>query len=165
MDRHRNLRNILIGILAIFAFFAVVRFAGWCYVSSVVARALSHGVYPTAEEAMRQFLEKNYIDITRIDILSAGPNSFDGSNPHVWYVIAEVRASRRADGSDMGENGCDAPGSFFLQTHEGWFEVAEGAFPGLLGHWMSDFGLAGPGQSTPSVRFANRPTDKICQSP
>jgi hypothetical protein len=165
MDGHRGIRVVLVIILAFFAFFMVVEFAGWCYASLQVAHARSHGFYPTAEEAMRQFLEKNYIDITRIDILSAGPNSFDGSNPHVWYVIAEVRASRRADGFDFGENGCYAPGLFFLQTHEGWFYVPEGAFPVLLGHWMSDFGLAGPGQSTPSVRFANRPTDKICQSP
>ena len=55
----------------------------------------------------------------QVKILYAGTNSFDGSDPHIWYVIAEVRASARSDGSELGHNGCDAPGSFFLQLKDG----------------------------------------------
>lgn len=68
--------------------------------------------------------EKYYMHDLQVKILYAGTNSFDGSDPHIWYVIAEVRASARSDGSELGHNGCDAPGSFFLQLKDGnWVHV------------------------------------------
>jgi hypothetical protein len=124
--------------------------SAWIYTSIQLSIARSKGVYPSAEYGMKSMLEESYIGISRIDIRSAGPNSEDGSNPHVWYVIAEVRADSRADGSSLGRNGCDASGIFFLQTKDGWVYVSEGAFPGIIGSWMKMFGMAGPGQSTPS---------------
>ena len=112
---------------------------------------------------MRQFIAENYSGVTRADILYAGPNTLDGSSPHVWYVIAEVHAARYADGSEMRHNGCDAPGRFVLQTHAGWFQVSEGLFTSLWAQWMKEYGLAGPGQSTASINtFQGRPT-RMCQ--
>jgi hypothetical protein len=35
------------------------------------------------------------IGIQRIEIDHAGPNAFDGSNPHIWFVTARVYAERR----------------------------------------------------------------------
>lgn len=77
--------------------------------------------------------EKYYTADRKVKILYAGTNSFDGTKPHVWYVIAEIRASARADGSELGHNGCDAPDSFFIQTKEGWVHVPEGASPEFIG--------------------------------
>jgi hypothetical protein len=121
----------------------IIKLGGYCYATRMVARAHARGLYSTAEAAMRQLIAENFTDIQRVTIFYAGPNGSDGNDPHVWYVIAEVHAASRADGSDMGKHGCDAPGTFFLQTREGWFHVPEGAFPRLLGKWMRKYGLAG----------------------
>ncbi|MFZ5911643.1 MAG: hypothetical protein ACOYYU_16635 [Chloroflexota bacterium] len=108
-------------------------------------------------------IEKHYSDDREVKILYAGPNSFDGSQPHVWYIIAEVRASSRVDGSELGRNGCDAPGSYYLETKDGWVYMPEGAFPDFIGFWMKVFDLAGEGQSMPSTDWeAGQPT-QFCQ--
>lgn len=137
---------------------------GWRYASIQLARARAQGVYDSAEEGMRSRLQAHYEGIERIDVLYAGTNSFDGSRSHIWYVVAEVRARSRADGSSLGKNGCDAPGSFFLQTREGWVWMSEGWFPGIVGFWMNMFGMAGPGQATPSTDWAPGQPGKFCTS-
>jgi hypothetical protein len=165
MDRRvRRAGLVLFVVLAFFAFIALILFSAWSYTSMQLAIARSQGVYPSAEEGMRELLETGYTGITRLDILYAGPNSSTGRQPHVWYVIAEVRASRRADGSELGARRCDAPGSFFIQTNEGWVHMPEGAFPEVVGQWMDVFGLAGPGQSTPSTDWPESQPNRLCQS-
>lgn len=154
-----TLRLVLVLVLW---FVVTLLIVGWGYTSAQLARASARGVYDSAEEGIRSRLEERYVGIERIDILYAGTNSFDGSRPQVWYVIAEVRARSRADGSSLGENGCDAPGSFFLQTEEGWVWVPEGAFPQIVGFWMDMFGMAGPGQSTPSTDWDPAQPAKFC---
>lgn len=155
----RLILGIRFGLCALFA----LAYAGArAYTALWVNRALASGVFPTAEVGMRALIEDSYMDIHRIDILYSGPDSAAGSQPHVWYVIAEVRVASRADGSALGKNGCDAPGSFFLQTHAGWFHVPEGAFPVLLGSWMSAFGLAGPGQNTPAIDRTGPSQARFC---
>jgi len=143
--------------------FPIIILSAWIYTSSQLAMARSNGVFPSAELSMRALLEKGYKEISSIDILYAGTNSFDGSKPYIWYVIAEVRAASRADGSKLGHQGCDAPGTFFLQTREGWVHLPEGAFPEWIGFWMNVFGIAGPGQSTPSTDWAPSQPSKFCQ--
>ena len=103
-----------------------------------------------------------YTSDRNVKILYSGTNSFDGSKPYVWYVIAEVHASARADGSSLSEDGCDAPGSFFLETKEGWVHVPEGAFPEYIGFWMGVFDLSGPGQSEPSTPRAPGQPEHFC---
>jgi len=144
------------GILAVIAF-------GWMYTSVQLNIASSKGVYATAEQGMLANVEKHYSADRNVKILYAGTNSFDGSQLHVWYVIAEVRATSRADDSELGHNGCDAPGSFYLQTREGWVYVPEGAFPGFIGFWMKIFGMAGEGQSTPSTDWAPDQPAQFCR--
>jgi hypothetical protein len=129
-----------------------------------LAIARSEGVYSSPEQGMRAIADRHYLGMTEFDILYAGPNSFDGSQPHIWYVIAEIRASTRADGSEMGRNGCDAPGSFFLETRDGWVHVPEGAFPELVGFWMKVFGWAGPGQAVPSTDWSSSQSRRFCVS-
>src|SRR5574342_1089871 len=108
---------------------AAIRLCPWGYTSLVLADARRQGVYPSAEAGMLALMDKYYPPDHTVKIFYAGPNSRDRSDPYVWYVIAEVRAAARADGSEMGRNGCDNPGSFFLQTKDGGgVHVGEGFF-------------------------------------
>ncbi len=152
------LRRSLIAVGGIVVFIAL----SWLYTSLQVKHYSSKGVYETAEQGMRALVDKHYSADHETKIVYAGTNSFDGSKPHIWYVIAEVHASSHADGSDLYKNGCEDPGSFFLQTKDGWIFVPEGAFPGFMGFWMGVFDMAGPGQSEPSVNWAPDQNPQFC---
>ncbi len=131
----------------------------WIYTSVQLNSARAKGVYASPEQGMLALMDKYYTADRAVQILYAGTNSTDGSQPHIWYVIAEVRAEARADGSALGSNGCDAPGSFFLQTREGWVHISESGFPTFVGFWMKVFDMAGAGESTPSTDWgADRPS-------
>ncbi len=156
-------KKLIRGLSIGFGLLVFVTLCSWGYTALVIANASMKGVYPTAEKAMIALLEQAYSPDRQIKILYAGTNSFDGSEPHVWYVIAEVRASARADGSSLNQNGCDAPGTFFLQTKDGWVHVGEGYFPTYVGVWMKVFGMAGKGQSTPSTNWASDQSPRFCQ--
>jgi len=110
------LRRLLISLGISSAFVAF----SWIYTTVQLNNARAKGVYDIPEQGMLALAEKCYTADREVKILYAGTNSFDGSNLHVWYVIAKVRATARADESELGSNGCDAPGSFFLQTKDGW---------------------------------------------
>jgi hypothetical protein len=153
------LRRLLIALGVSIAFVVLA----WVYTTLQLNNASSKGVYASPEQGMQALAEKYYAADREVKILYAGTNSFDGSNPHVWYVIAEVRATARADGSALGPNGCDAPGSFFLQTKEGWVHVPEGAFPTFMGFWMKVFDWAGEGQSTPSTDWGADKPSQFCR--
>ncbi len=135
----------------------------WLYTVAQLGIARSKGVYASAEQGMLARAEKYYSPDRSVKILYAGTNSFDESQPYIWYVIAEIRASSRVDGSELGHNGCDAPGSFFLETKEGWVHVPEGAFPTFIGFWMKVFGMAGDGQIAPSTNWAPDQPPRFCQ--
>jgi hypothetical protein len=155
----KHLRRLLITLGIIIA---IVSFS-WIYTTIQLNSARSKGVYNTPEQGMQALAEKYYTADRDVKILYAGTNSIDGSKPYIWYVIAEVRATARADGSDLGVNGCDAPGSFFLQTKAGWVHVPEGAFPTFMGFWMKVFDMAGEGQSTPSTDWGADKPEHFCQ--
>ena len=139
--------------------------AAWIYTAVQLNIARAKGVYLSPEQGMIAQAEKYYSADRKIKIVYAGTNSFDGSEPFVWYVIAEIHASARADGSELGHNGCDAPGNFFLQTKDGnWVFVPEQAFPGFMGFWMEVFGWAGEGQATPSTNWTPDQPARFCQS-
>ncbi|MEP7135914.1 MAG: hypothetical protein ABI904_13370 [Chloroflexota bacterium] len=148
---------IAVGILV-----AIVLFS-WGYTSIQLSVARSRGVYDSPEQGMLALMDKYYTADKNVKMLYAGTNSFDGSNPHVWYVIAEVRAKARADGSELGSNGCEAPGSFFLQTKEGWVHVKEQAFPTYMGFWMKVFRWAGEGKSKPSTNWGKDQNPQFCR--
>ena len=155
----RSVRWML--VLLGFSFICVA--SSWIYTAAQLNIAQARGVYSSPEQGMIARAEQYYTADRQVKILHAGTNSFDGTKPHIWYVIAEIRASARADGSALGHNGCDAPGSFFLQTKEGWVHVSEGAFPGFIGFWMDVFSWAGEGQSTPSTNWAPDQPSRFCQ--
>lgn len=114
----------------------------WFYTTLNLEIAKREGIYETPEDGMRVRVTESWIDVEKIEITYAGPNSFDGSNPHVWYVIARVWADRRANGKPIHQRGYDSPGSFFLHVQEGWVHVPEGRFPELVGFGMQLFGLS-----------------------
>jgi hypothetical protein len=150
---------VLIGVGIVVGFVVF----GWIYSSVQLRLASNRGVYETPEAGMLALADKYYTPDRDVKILYAGTNSFDGSNPHIWYVIAEVRASAHTDGSPVGADGCEAPGSFFLQTKEGWVHVSEGAFPTFIGGWMKLFDMAGPGNPTPSINWAPDQNPQFCR--
>ena len=154
--------KIMRGLLIAVGLIAFIVFCAWGYTTLVITSASRNGAYPTAEQAMLGMLGKVYSADRQIKIIYAGTNSFDGSDPHIWYVIAEVRASARADGSSLNRNGCDAPGMFFLQTKQGWVFVPEGMFPTLAGRFMKVFGMAGEGAPTPSTNWAPDQNPRYC---
>lgn len=135
----------------------------WIYTTLQLARYSSDGVFSAPEEGMLALIDKYYPPEREVKMLYAGPNSPDGNKPHVWYVIAEVYASFRADGSAIGKNGCDAPGSYFLQTKEGWVHIPEQAYPELIGFWMDVFDMAGAGESTPTTNWTPGKQGMFCQ--
>ena len=148
----------VVGIVVIVVVFS------WLYTTVQLGIARSKGTYPSAEQGMLARMDKYYMPDREVEILYAGTNSFDGSNPHVWYVIAEVHASARVDGSALSHDGCDSPGSYFLQTKDGnWMYVPEGAFPDLMGFWMGVFGMAGEGQSEPSIDWETDQNPQPCR--
>jgi hypothetical protein len=102
--------------------------------------AKREGVYATPEDGIRVLITESWIDVKKIEIVYAGTNSFDGSNPHVWFVVADVWAAKRGDGKPVNLRGYDSAGSYFLRVQEGWVHVPEGKFPELIGFGMRLFG-------------------------
>lgn len=155
-------RLILGSVIALAVLSLIFLFPRW-YTNRVVANARANGEYASAEEGMLALMDEAYTPDHTVKIYSAGPDAHDGSNPYVWYVIAEVRASARADGSIMGHNGCDAPGTFFVQLKDGkWVHVPEGLFIIFVPSWLNTFGFAGEGQATPTTDLIHGPT-RFCQ--
>jgi hypothetical protein len=138
----------------------LVSLSSWVYTTSHLRAARAAGVFASAEDGMLALIAKGYvIQPDEIQIVQAGTNSFDGSSPHVWYVTACVWGGERADRFAVG-NGAhdyDQPGSYFLNTKEGWVHVSEGAFPELVGFWMKAFGMAGPGSAQATHEWGSSP--------
>jgi hypothetical protein len=150
MTRPGTLLKVLALSVVVGAAYGV--FLLWGYTSVQLQMARAQGIYASAEEGMRDRVARSYRAVERMEIRYAGPDSFAGIQPHVWFVIAEVWAEARGDGVPVGSAGrsSDIPGSFFLETREGWVHVPEGAFPEVVGLGMSLFGLAGEGSPVPS---------------
>jgi hypothetical protein len=148
--------------LAVYAVIALVFLLGtaaWggLYTAGRLRAARLDGLFPSPEEGMLSLVSQGYATPWEAEIVYAGPNSFDGSSPHVWYVIACVWAAKRFDGSTVGNQtrDYDAPGSFFLQTEDGWVHIPEGWFPEFIGFWMRVYGTAGPGSHHPTREWGS----------
>ena len=144
MARWKKLLLILAVIpLAVIQFAPVCVIATGLYMVATLERAKREGVYATPEEGMRLLANRSWHDVERVEIEYAGPNAFDGSNPHVWFVTAKVWAASRGDGKPMSPRGYGAAGSFFLRLEDGWVHVPEGAFPQFVGLLMRLFNYWG----------------------
>ena len=126
MGRNQNILSRL-ALFASIPLFCIAIFCllGWVFTTGQLRLARSKGVYPSAEDAMRALIVRSYNQPEEVEIVYAGTNSFDGSNPHVWYVIACIWGGTRADGSPVGSERhiYDQPGTFFLDTRDGWVTV------------------------------------------
>ena len=136
----KPLLNIAILSLLVIQFVLILVVTLWIYTSVQLKIGRIEGVYPTPEDGMHMRVTESWVDIEKVEIVYAGTNSFDGSSPHVWYVIADVRAARRGDGKPVHPRGYDSAGSFFLRVQDGWVHVPEGRFPELVGLGMQLFG-------------------------
>jgi hypothetical protein len=156
------LRQLAMFASLVLTFIVLVSLCGLVYTISLLWQASTKGVYVSAEDGMLALLDRGYVQPDEIEIAYAGTNSFDGSEPHVWYVIACIWGGTRADGTPPGSerHDYDQPGSFFLNTKQGWVHVSESAYPRMLGFWMKVFGQAGPGSSIPTHDFGSNPQGK-----
>lgn len=136
----KPLLNIAILSLLVIQFVLILVVTFWIYTAVQLKIARSEGVYPTPEDGMHMRVTESWVDIEKVEIVYVGTNSFDGSSPHVWYVIADVRAASRGDGKPVHPRGYDSAGSFFLRVQDGWVHVPEGRFPELVGLGMQLFG-------------------------
>jgi len=143
-------------LFSIIAFIIIIPFvclgASWLYtIIQLQVAARSTGIYASPEEGMRALITKNYLEPYQYQIVQASPNAFDGSNPHVWYVIACVWGDYRVGGSRVGNehHNYDQPGAYFLNTKDGWVFIGEGILPEFVGYSMKFFNLAGDGLAEP----------------
>jgi hypothetical protein len=124
------------------------------YTSRALNWASKEGIYATPVEGVISRANRWYCDVDRVEIERASTNSFDGSSPHVWYVIWTVYADHRAPCSleDPGEplyhQTYESVGQYYLNVKDGWVMMPEGMLPDFIGFWMSVFQLAGPGDPT-----------------
>jgi hypothetical protein len=130
-------------LLLVLQFVPVLVAGSWIYMTLTLEAARRGGVYATPEEGMRILTEKSWIDVRRLEIERVGPNSRDGSQPHVWLVTAKVWAASRGDGQPVSARGYDLAGSFFLHAQDGWVHVPEGRLPWLVGWMMTLCGCQG----------------------
>ena len=146
----RTLMEILGIVLAIGALGA---FLLTMYTFSALRRARNLGVYETPQEGTIARANLYYCDVEKVDIQHASTNSFDGSKPHIWYVMYRVYAKNHAPcdaekpGSALYHGTYENAGNFWLNVKQGWVFMPEGKFPGVIGFWMKVIGLAGPGDA------------------
>lgn len=115
----------------------------WMYTTIRVESAKAQGIYPSPKEGMLALIQHGYQGIQKVEIDHAGTNSFNGSNPHIWFVTAKVWAVTRSDGTPLHAKGYDWPGSYFLRVENGWVHMPEGAFPEMIGFGMKIFKIYG----------------------
>lgn len=136
-------KTILLLVLAAIGYAILIPTCAYSYTVFQLGLGRLEGVYPSPEAGMRSLIEDSYSDVQHIEIEYAGTNSFDGSMPHVWYVIAHVWRGPQTAGQPLDPNDYEGPGSFFLKVHDGWVHIPEGAFPEIIGLAMQVFHLEG----------------------
>jgi hypothetical protein len=146
-------------ILGVFACFTAYVALPRLYIRNELNRARAEGEYASPEEGLYALADRKYAPDHEVRVFLAGPNEPYGQKPYVWYVVAEVRASTYADGSEVGHNGCDNPGMFFIQLKDGkWVHVPEGILTMFMLEWLEPMDLVGEGETTPSTELLNGPT-------
>ena len=128
-----------LGVVALIPLFFA---CSWFYAVSQLALAKNEGVYPTPEEAVIAKNSQGWggAEVVRIENVWVGPNSWDDSQPHVWFGTADVYMDRVPQGFDSDHY---PSGSFFIHTQDGWVHVSEGAFPEFIGWVMELYNLEG----------------------
>ena len=122
-------------------------FWSWTYTTSRINSARSTGIFSSPSEGMRSLVDSGWIGIEEVRIVRSVPEIALGRSSHIWFVIACVWAESHADGSPVGSSthDFDYPGSYFVDTRDGWLLMPEASRPLFVGFWMKIFGLAGDG--------------------
>ncbi len=155
--RPRRNRSLAVIIGALILIVVCVAFPA-IYTVVMVNLLSRDGVYATPQQGVIERANRFYCDVQKVDIEQAGTNSFDGSSPHVWYVMYTIYASHHTPcdpahpGQPMYHGDYERGGNFYLNTRSGWIFVSEGYFPEIMGYWMKVLGLAGPGDPTHTPR-------------
>jgi hypothetical protein len=137
----------------------VYTIAAQYYTVSALSWAHSQGVFETPQQGIIFYAGRDYCGLDKVEIEQAATNSFDGSDPHVWFVMYKIYARNHAPcdpehpGSALYYRTFDRGGVFFLNVREGWVMMPEGKFPLFIGYWMKKLGLAGPGDPTHVPRY------------
>jgi hypothetical protein len=124
------------------------------YTVAALSLARSRGVFETPQQGVMFNASRTYCGLEKVEIEQAATNSFDGSDPHVWYVMYTVYASSHApcnperSGPGLYHQSYERGGTFYLNVKDGWVMIPEGMFPQFIGYWMKKLSLAGPGDST-----------------
>ncbi len=144
----RSSKLLRVGVIAICIIAVGLGFTfwSWSFTTSRLNAARARGVFPSPSEGMLTLMQSEYIGIQEARIVGAEQETFRlGGGPHVWFVTACVWAESRADGSPVGSatHDFDYPGSYFVDTDEGWLLMPETSLPLFVGFWMPIFDLAG----------------------
>jgi hypothetical protein len=117
----------------------------WVYAASQLALAKNGGIYPSAEEAVIGNNSQGWggAKVISIENVRAGPNRFDGTQPHVWFGGAKVYLDRVPEG---GNRDWYLAGSYYIHVRDGWVLVPEGAFPEFIGWVMELYHMEGVNQ-------------------
>jgi hypothetical protein len=146
--RSSKLLRVALIAICIIAVTLGFTFWSWSFTTSQLNAARSFGVFPSPSEGMLTLVQSGYVGIQEARIVHAQQETFPlGGGSHVWFVIACVWADSRVGGSPVGSptHDFDYPGSYFVDTHEGWVLMPETSSPLFVGFWMRIFGLAGEG--------------------
>lgn len=133
-------------LLAVFLFVAFNLFVAACsinYTLDALKWTRREGLYASPQEGIEARAARYFRGLQRIEYEYYGTNSFDGSDPHVWYVIYTIYADSLVNGSPLYHGGYQRAGSFYLHTRDGWVQMPEGMFPTFIGFWMKVIGLDG----------------------
>jgi hypothetical protein len=160
----RSFKLLQVGLIAIciVAFTIGFMFWSWSFTTSRLNAARSIGIFPSPAEGMLTLVHSGYTGIQEAKIVHAVPETAPGGGPHVWFVIACVWAESRADGSAVGSetHDFDFPGSYFVDTQEGWVLMPETSLPLFVGFWMKVFDLEGNDDGGQIIK--EPPSKQVC---
>lgn len=131
----RGFLKFLLGWLACTLLFAVglvvlaffISFGTWFY-------AVHAGqAYADPQTALAAKIDQTFTGVERYEVRSMGPNDYQGKQPGVWFVGADVWASGRTDGRELSQRGFESIGRFLVLTKRGWVFMEEHSWPPLWG--------------------------------
>jgi hypothetical protein len=92
------------------------------YSNSPQARLFTRFLSSRCGESAIDHILHGYEGTERCEITYAGSISFDGRNPHIWYVISRVWTGKDSQTRSVGQDSkeYETPGRFWLNTKAEW---------------------------------------------